>query len=256
MCQQKAQHRHCFLIDGSPIEQRGYKKVHWEKRDSGSETKRIGSTMFGSIVEENGTSVVFSCSGVYNLIRQPTRPPSQCQGVSHVKLQKRNGTHWLQSDRRVTVDDKSSANALAGFTSVQVAPIQEGGAASSSDVSVAEPLWNAAEAGRVSREAVPSEQGQSLRAVEPDEWAVKVRAKPILETRTQRQRDIHELTHTYHLFLGVQHACLEKPLMILIRNSKTQEILDWTLLRLITVTFQKRSECWSSRSIGRTERRH
>ena len=72
-------------------------------------------------------------------------PPSQFQGVSHVKLQKHNGTYWLQSDRRVTVDDKSSANASAGLSSVQVAPVQEGGVASSSDVAVAEPLPDAAE---------------------------------------------------------------------------------------------------------------
>ena len=92
------------------------------------------------------------------------------------------------------VGDKSSANALAGFSSVQMAPIQEGGAASSSDVAVAEPLPNAAEAGRVSQEAVPIEQGQPRRSVEPAEWAMQVRSKPIPETPTQRQRDIHELT--------------------------------------------------------------
>ena len=114
-------------------------------------------------------------------------PPSQSHGVSHVKLQKRNGTYWLHVDRRVTVGDKSSANALAGFSSVQMAPMHEGGAASSSDVAVA--------AGRASQEAVPIEQGQPLRAIEPDEWAMKVRAKPIPETPTQRQREVHELTH-------------------------------------------------------------
>ena len=76
-----------------------------------------------------------------------------------------------------------------------MAPIQEGGAATSSDVAVAEPLPNAAEAGRVSQEAVPIEQGQPLRAVEPDEWATKVRAKPIRETPTHRQRKNHEFTH-------------------------------------------------------------
>ena len=158
-----------FWIDGSPIEQRRYNKVHWEKRDSAGETKRVGSTMVESSVlfpvasasslEENGTSVLFSCSGDCYLIRQPMLPPSQSQGVSHVKLQNRNGTYWLQVDRRVTVDDQSSANALAGFSSVQMAP------------------------------------GQPLRAVEPDERAMKVRAKPIPETPTPRQRDIHELTH-------------------------------------------------------------
>ena len=93
-----------------------------------------------------------------------------------MKLQKRNGTYWLQADRRVKVDDKSTANALAGFSSVQMAPTQEIGAASLSDVAVAEPLPNAAEAGRVSQEAVLVEQRQPLRAVEPDEWAMNVRA--------------------------------------------------------------------------------
>ena len=63
-----------------------------------------------------------------------------------MKLQKRKGTCWLQADRRVKVDDKSAANALAGFSFVQMAPKQEIGAASSSDVAVAEPLPNAAEA--------------------------------------------------------------------------------------------------------------
>ena len=65
-------------------------------------------------------------------------PPSKSQGVSHVKLQKRNGTYWLHADPRVTVDDKSSVNASAGFSSMQMAPIHEGGAASSPDVAVAE----------------------------------------------------------------------------------------------------------------------
>ena len=152
-------------IDWSSIEQRGYKRVHWEKRDLAGEMKRIGSAMVESSVllpvasvsslEENGTSVVFSCPGDYYL-------PSPSSGFSHLKLQKRNGTCWLQADRRVTVDDKSSVNMLTGFSPVQMAPIQEGEAASSTD---------------------------------PDQCALKVRAKPILETPTQRQRDSHELTH-------------------------------------------------------------
>ena len=49
-----------FSIDGSQIEQRGYKKVHWEKRDSAGEMKRIGSTM----VE---TSVLFLVASVSSL---------------------------------------------------------------------------------------------------------------------------------------------------------------------------------------------
>ena len=116
-----------FSIDGSPIDQRGCKRVNWEKRDSAGETKRIRSTMVESGVlclvasvsssEENKTLVVF-CD--YYLVRQPMPPSSQSQGVPHVKLQKQNGMYWLQADRRVTVDDKSSANALAGFSSVQI----------------------------------------------------------------------------------------------------------------------------------------
>ena len=91
-----------------------------------------------------------------------TANASKSQGVSHVKLKKHNGTYWLQADRRVAVDDKSAANALAGLYSVQMAPTQEGGAPSLSDV-------QAAEAGRVSQEAAPVEQGQPPRAVEPDD---------------------------------------------------------------------------------------
>ena len=84
--------------------------------------------------------VFFPALATTDLIRQPILTPSQSSGISHVKLQKRNGTCWLQADRRVTVDDKSSANSSAGFSSVQMAPIQEGGVSSSSDV--AEPLPN------------------------------------------------------------------------------------------------------------------
>ena len=115
-----------------------------------------------SSLEENGTSVVFSCSSDYYLIRQPIPPPSQSSGVSHMKLQMRNET----SDRRITVDDKLSTNTLAGFHSVEMVIIQEGGVASPTHVAVAEPLPNAAEVGRTSKESVPIEQGQPLRAAE------------------------------------------------------------------------------------------
>ena len=39
-----------YSIDGFSIEQRGYKRVHWEKRDSAGEMKRMGSTMVESSV--------------------------------------------------------------------------------------------------------------------------------------------------------------------------------------------------------------
>ena len=73
-----------------------------------------------------------------------------------------------------------------------IAPMQEGGAASSTD---AAEFLDTAEAGKTSKESVSIEQGQPLRAAEPDQCALKVRAKPIPETPTQRQRDIHELKH-------------------------------------------------------------
>ena len=135
---------------------------------------------------------MFSCSGDYYLIRQLMLPPSQSQGVLHVKLQKRNGIYWLQADRRDTVDHKSSTNTLAGFHSMQMAPIQEG----ESDVAVAEPLPNAAGGLQSPHERpCPLNRDSRLRAVEPDEWAMKVRAKPLPEASAQRQRDIHELAH-------------------------------------------------------------
>ena len=93
------------------------------------------------------------------------------------------------------------------------------------------------------KRSVPTEQGQPLRAVESDEWAMKVRAKPIPETPTQRQRDTHELTHLPPVSLVSSMCVWKRPLMILIGDGKTQEILDWTLFNLITLTFQLRSEC-------------
>ena len=177
-----------------PVEQSGYKKVHLEKRDS-VDTKRISSTM----VESSVLFFLLRVSRVWKRVGGTVAWfDSQC--LHHLNLKEfhtrscRNAMeHGLQADRRDTVDDNSSANALAGFSSVQKVPIQEGEAAWSSDV--AEPFPKAAEVGRVSQEAVPIEQGQPLRAVEPNEWATKVRAKPLPETPTQRQRDIHEVTH-------------------------------------------------------------
>ena len=87
-----------YSMDGSSNEQRGCKKVHWEKRDSAREVKRICSTM----------------------------------------------------------------------------------------VEVAKQFPNTAEAAKTSKESVSIEQGQPLRAAEPDQCALKVRTKPIPETPTER----------------------------------------------------------------------
>ena len=74
-----------------------------------------------------------------------------------MKLQKSNGTYWLQADPRVTVKDKSSVNMLTRFSPVLMAPIQEGGAASSTDV--AEQFPDPAKAGETTEEPVSIVEG-------------------------------------------------------------------------------------------------
>ena len=71
--------------------------------------------------------------------------------------------------------------------------MQEGGAVSSTDV--AEQFPDATEVGKTTKKSVSVEQGQPLRAAQPDQCVLKVKAKPILEMPTQRQRGILEVTH-------------------------------------------------------------
>ena len=68
--------------------------------------------------------------------------------------------------------------------------MQEGGATSSTDV--AEPVTDFTEVQKTLKESVSVEQGQLLRAAEPDQSVLKV--------KTQRQRDTVEFTHS---LLGV-----------------------------------------------------
>ena len=89
----------------------------------------------------------------------------------------------MQADRRVTVEDKLSVNKLAGIFPSQIAPMQEGGATTSTDV--AEQFPDLTEIGKTSKESVSVEQGQQLQAAEPDQCVSKVKAKPITETLTQ-----------------------------------------------------------------------
>ena len=65
---------------------------------------------------------------------------------------------------------------------------------------------NAAEAGRVSQEAAPIEQGQLLRAVEPDEWAMSVRAKPNSGNANTTTARYHLLQNNYS-FDALQAYC-------------------------------------------------
>ena len=73
-------------------------------------------------------------------------------------------------------------NELAGFSVSQTASMQEGGTASSTDV--AKQFPDAAEVGKMPKESVSVEQGQLLRAAEPDQCLLEVKAKPIHETHT------------------------------------------------------------------------
>ena len=100
--------------------------------------------------------------------------------------QTRSGTHWVQANWQVTVEGKSSVNKLAGVFRSQITRVQEGGATSSTDV--AKPVTDSTEVHKTAKESVSVEQGQLLRAAEPDQCVLKV--------KTQRQRDcrVHTLT--------------------------------------------------------------
>ena len=70
--------------------------------------------------------------------------------------------------------------------------VNEGRTTSSTDV--AKQFPDAAEVGKMPKESVSIEQGQILRAAEPDRYVLGVKTKPIPEMPTQRQRDVLELT--------------------------------------------------------------
>ena len=53
----------------------------------------------------------------------------------------------------------------------------------------------------------------------------------------------HSRAHTPTTGFFVTSMCLEKPLITVIGDGKTQETLDWTMQHLITLTFKLRSEC-------------
>ena len=183
-------------------EQRGCKGVHWEKRVSVVEMNRIGSAMVESSVlfpvasvsslEENGTSVVFSCSGDNFLLRQLMPPASPSSGISHLQLRKRYGTCWLHTVRRVTVHDKSFVNMLIGTSFTHVAPTQEGEVASTN---VAEQFPDFADVGK-----------------------------------TPTQREISMKPHIYHWFPVVNYVYTEKPPITSTGDDKIQENLDWMLV--------------------------
>ena len=88
-------------------------------------------------------------------------------------------------------DGKSSVNKLAGVFPSQNTTVQEDGATSSTDV--ADPVTDSSEVYKTT-ESVSVEQGQLLRAAEPDQCVLKV--------KTQRQRDTVEFTHSLRAVYG------------------------------------------------------
>ena len=167
-------------ISGSSIEQRGYKKVHWTERELKSlvESSQFVLVRSVSSLEQNGISVAFTCSDDYDPSRQPRE-------FSCWLNKMRSGTCWVQANWRVTVEGESSVNKLTEVFSSQNTTVQEVGAASSD---VAEPATDTTEIYKTAKETVSDEQGQLLRAVEPDHG--------VLEVKAQRQRVILEFTHS------------------------------------------------------------
>ena len=106
--------------------------------------------------------------------------------------EKRSGTWLGQAGWRVTVEDKSLVRELAGFFVSQTASMQEGGTTLSTGL--AKQCPDAPEVGKMPKESVSVEQGQLLRAAEPDQCVLGVKTKPFPEMLTLRQRDVLELT--------------------------------------------------------------
>ena len=73
----------------------------------------------------------------------------------------------MQANWQVTVEDKSSVNKLVGVFPSQITTVQQDGATSLPDV--AEPDTDSTEVHKTAKESAPVEQGQLLRAAEPDQ---------------------------------------------------------------------------------------
>ena len=138
-----------------------------EIKDFGStmiESSTLFSVSRGSGLELDGISVTFTCSEDSDLSRQPWTL-LQYSDVSLMADQKRSGMWLEKAGWRVTVEDKSTVNKLAGFLPSQIVSMQEGGSVSSTDV--AKQFPDAERVGEMLMESVSIEQGQLLRAAEP-----------------------------------------------------------------------------------------
>ena len=81
------------------------------------ESSRLVLVMSVLSLEQNGTSVAFTCSDDNDPSPQP-RPLLQSSGVPLLADQTRSGTFGEQANWRVTVEGKSSVNKLAGVFSL------------------------------------------------------------------------------------------------------------------------------------------
>ena len=108
---------------------------------------------------------------------------------------------------------------------------KEGGAVTSS-TGEAQQCPDAAEAGK-KPEAIEQEQPF---AAEPDRCVQKVRTRAILETPTQKQRDIHKVTHLSPVSCFTACECWKAA----DNPPPATTGLNWTLLRLTTLILQPR----------------
>ena len=130
--------------------------------------------------------------------------------------------------------------------------MQEGVATSSTDVE--EQFSDPTEVSKTSKESLSVEQGQPLRAAEPDQCVSKVKAKPIPETPTQQ--------HSYRRFPAVcvygkdtddphrrrQDSKLEDASFVSRRHYSGQQEVE--------IQSVGESQQWIGRNIERAERRH
>ena len=137
-------------------------------------------------LERNGTSVAFTCSGDYDVSRQP-RPLLQSPRVSLLTDQMTSGTYWVQANWRVTVEGKSSVNKLAGVFLSQITRGQESGASSPTDV--AEPVTDSTEVDKTSKESVSVEQGTATASSRTRSMCIESE-----NSATERYCRVHTLT--------------------------------------------------------------
>ena len=138
-------------IAESSVEQHGYvgtRNAHGKEHGFNTlvESGRLVPVKSVLCLEQNGTSVVFTCSGDHEPSRQPRlllKPLTQSSGVSLLTDQTRIGTFGVQANWRVTVEGKSSVNRLT-----EVLPSQN-------TTDVAEPATDSTKIDKTAKEPCP-----------------------------------------------------------------------------------------------------